>query len=56
MIFDKQVWSSVKWILRKTGKMLVDWEVIYKESKEEMKKWLSGMDKLIQEPLRIGND
>jgi hypothetical protein len=56
MIFDKQVWSSVKWILRKTGKMLVDWEVIYKESKEEMKKWLSDLDKLIQEPLRIGND
>jgi hypothetical protein len=27
-----------------------------KESKEEMKKWLSGLDKLIQEPLRIGNN
>jgi hypothetical protein len=57
MIFYKQAWSSVKWILRKSRKMLVDWEVICKESKkEEMKKWLSGLDKLIQEPLRIGND
>jgi hypothetical protein len=56
MIFDKQVWSSVKWILRKIRILLLDWEVMCKKSKMgEMKAWLSGLERLIQEPLRIGN-
>jgi hypothetical protein len=38
-------------------KILLDWEVICRELKKgEMKKWLSGLDKFIQEPMRIGND
>jgi hypothetical protein len=56
MIFDKQVWSSVKWILRKIRILLLDWEVMCKRSKMgEMKTCLSGLERLIQEPLRIGN-
>jgi hypothetical protein len=48
VIFDKQARSSVKWILRKTRKILLDWELICRElKKEEMKKWLSSLDKLI---------
>jgi hypothetical protein len=56
MIFGKKDWSSVKWILRKSRKRLVDWEIICKESKVKMKKWLSDPDRLILEPLRIGKD
>jgi hypothetical protein len=56
IIFRKQVWSSVKCILRKAMKILLDWEIIYKESnKVEMKKWLSCLEQLIRKPLRIEN-
>jgi hypothetical protein len=38
-------------------KILLDWEIVYKESKKvEMKKWLFCLlEQLIREPLRIEN-
>jgi hypothetical protein len=50
MIFNKQVWSSVKWVLRKTVKILREWDIICKEKTLHF-----GLELLIREPLKIGN-
>jgi hypothetical protein len=39
----------VKWVLRKTMKILRDWEIIYREKKKgEMKILLTGLELLIR--------
>jgi hypothetical protein len=54
MVFNYQVWSDVKFVLRMALRILMAWKVIYKEAKTpEMMKWLSFLEQLIREPLRI---
>jgi hypothetical protein len=53
-MFNKQVWSDVKCILRRILKLSLEWRCIYKESKtEEMMRWPSFLEQLIREPLKI---
>jgi hypothetical protein len=56
-VFNNQVWSDVKMVLRRIWKVSMEWSIICKSSKmEEMKNWLSFLEKLIQEPLKIARD
>jgi hypothetical protein len=48
--------SYVRLILRKITMLSVEWRLIYKEPKmKETIKWLSFLERPIQEPLRIAN-
>jgi hypothetical protein len=50
------VWTDVKKVLRRIQNLAWEWKPIYKEAKmEEMMRWLSFLEKLIQEPLKIGS-
>jgi hypothetical protein len=44
------------WLTRNDLNLAWEWKPIYKEAKmEEMMRWLSFLEKLIQEPLKIGS-
>jgi hypothetical protein len=53
-IFNKQVWSDIKLILRRMLRLTVEQKIIFKESRrEEMERWSSFLEKVNHEPLRI---
>jgi hypothetical protein len=56
MIFQRQVWSDVKVVLRKMLWLSVEWKILCKKSREvEMMRWLSFLEWKIKEPLLITN-
>jgi hypothetical protein len=56
-VFNDQVWSYVKMVVRRIWKLSMEWSIICKSSKmEEMRNYLSFLEKLIQEPLKIARD
>jgi hypothetical protein len=56
-VFNDQVWSYVKMVVRRIWKLSMEWSIICKSSKmKEMRNWLSFLEKLIQEPLKIARD
>jgi hypothetical protein len=55
-VFNNQVWSDVKLILKRIWKLSMKWLIICKESKMTvMKRWLSFLELQIQEPMKILN-
>jgi hypothetical protein len=53
-VFNKQEWSDVKLNLRRVLKLLLEWKVIFKESKMvEMTSWLYFLEFQIRGPMKI---
>jgi hypothetical protein len=53
-VFNKQVWSDVRIILRRIMTLTREWKVIFKEAKmEEMMGWSYFLEKQIRGPLRL---
>jgi hypothetical protein len=56
-MFDNQVWSDVRMVLKKIWKLSIEWSIICKSDKMvEMMSWLSFLERSIQEPLRVTRD
>jgi hypothetical protein len=56
MVFNDQVWSDVRSILRRILQLIMEWKPIFKEENlEEMMNWLCSLEKLIHKPLQIKN-
>jgi hypothetical protein len=56
MVFNNQVWSDVRSILRRILQLIMEWKPIFKEENlEEMMNWLCSLEKLIHKPLQIKN-
>jgi hypothetical protein len=55
-IFNNQVWSDVKVVLRRIQRLILEWKPIFKEKmRGAMMSWSSSLEQMIKEPLRIGN-
>jgi hypothetical protein len=56
MVFNNQVWSDVRSILRRILQLIMEWKPIFKEENlEEMMNWLCSLEKLIHKSLQIKN-
>jgi hypothetical protein len=55
-VFNKQGWLDVNVVLRRILSLIKEWRHIFKKDKmTEMMSWLSSLEELIQEPLKIKN-
>jgi hypothetical protein len=55
-VFNGQVWSDVKLLLRKIWKLSMEWKILCTESlMEMMERWLTFLEQQISEPLKISS-